>query len=94
MTVPILHPILRQLLLWESEQWGVVNNTNGNVNTYVTLPISATQNIGVLNVSDVATSDAVWNGSLWNSNTILITAWRPNGISLKGISAKWILVCF
>ena len=75
-------------------QWGTAQNTNGNVNTYVTLPISATHNIGVLNVSDEATSDAVWNGSLVNSNTILITAWRPNMISVKGIAGHWLLVCF
>ena len=75
-------------------QWGTVHNADGNINTYVTLPISATQNIGVLNVSDEGTNDAVWNGNLVNSNTILVTAWRSNGISLKGISAKWLLVCF
>ena len=75
-------------------QWGYVQNANGNTNTYVTLPISATQNIGVLNVSDTGTSDSVWNGNLINSNTILITAYRPNGIALKGIEAKWLLVCF
>ncbi|WP_204968477.1 hypothetical protein, partial [Megasphaera stantonii] len=75
-------------------QWGNVNNADGNTNTYVTLPISATHNIGVLNVSDEGTGDAVWNGNLVNSNTILITAWRPNGISLKGITGRWLLVCF
>lgn len=75
-------------------QWGISRNTNGDVNTYITLPISATHNIGVLNVSDEGTSDAVWNGGLVNSNTILITAWRPNGISLKGITGHWLLVCF
>lgn len=75
-------------------QWGTIHNSDGNTNTYVTLPISATHNIGVLNVSDEGTNDAVWNGDLVNSNTILITAWRPNGISIKLLTAKWLLVCF
>lgn len=75
-------------------QWGRIVNSNGNTNTYVTLPISATQGIGVLNVSDIGTSDVVWNGDLTGTNTILITTWRPNGISVQGVSAKWILACF
>lgn len=75
-------------------QWGRIVNSNGNTNTYVTLPISATQGIGVLNVSDIGTSDVVWNGDLTGTNTILITTWRPNNIPTKGVSAKWILACF
>nr|DAI71013.1 MAG TPA: hypothetical protein [Caudoviricetes sp.] len=58
------------------------------------MPISATHGIGVLNVSDMGTNDAVWNGDLVSKNTILITTYRDNGISCKGVSAKWILACF
>lgn len=75
-------------------QWGQFHNANGDINIYVTLPISATQNIGTLNVSDEGTSDTVWNGRLVSPNTILITTWRPNGISVKGVTARWLLVCF
>lgn len=77
-----------------TKQWGRIVNSNGNTNTYVTLPISATHGIGVLNVSDAGTSDVVWNGDLVSQNIILITTYRPNGISTKGVMAKWILVCF
>lgn len=83
-----------RILSPDVEQWGRIVNSNGNTNTYVTLPISATHGIGVLNVSDAGTSDAVWNGDLVSQNTILITTYRPNGISNKGVEAKWILVCF
>nr|DAE71573.1 MAG TPA: Putative tail fiber protein fold, Tail fiber, receptor [Caudoviricetes sp.] len=75
-------------------QWGLIVNSNGNTNTYVTLPISVTHGIGVLNVSDAGTNDAVWNGDLVSQNTILITTYRSNGISTKGVTAKWILACF
>ena len=77
-----------------TKQWGRVTNTSGNANMYVTLPISVTHDVGVLNVSDAGTSDAVWNGDLTGKNTILITTWRPNGISVQGVTAKWILACF
>ncbi|BBK24458.1 hypothetical protein Dia5BBH33_03930 [Dialister hominis] len=83
-----------RILSPDVQQWGRIVNSNGNTNTYVTLPISATHGIGVLNVSDAGTSDAVWNGDLVSQNIILITTYRPNGISTKGVMAKWILVYF